>query len=301
MIKNKPEPKDFERQSVQYLIQALNLIRSNDEALEFIEDCDVRKEDYWGYHQGILNNSLTLLFLSLENYLKKEICGISPLLLLSGEPKKWGSTKSSKKFSELFIHQFDDLLVLYQELGLGELTDQTKAKLEDLRVKRNQITHGVTEGVLTPSYVLETFYTVAIHIWGPRKWWDQIKNHVFNEPLFGIYDSDHEKASVTTYVEFLASYLGKSKTGEMLGVNLKQRNYYCPSCHYWLNHEYEVTDSNYAILSPNSPVSKNLYCVVCDQNHGVDREPCQESDCKGNVIGGDGYCLTCWAEQDENR
>lgn len=294
MIQNKPEPKDFEKQSVQYLIQALKLIMLNDESFDLSGNCDVRKEEYWEYHQGILNNSLTLLFLSLENYLKKEICGVSPLLLLASEPKKWGSSKANKKFSELFIHQFDDLLVLYQELGLGDLTAQTKTKLEDLKIKRNQITHGVTEGVLTPKYVLETFYTIAVHIWGPRKWWNQLKSHVFNEPLFGTYDSDHEKASVTTYIKFLELYLGKKKSGDMLGVNLKQRTYYCPSCHYWLNHKIDGIDSKYAILTPNTATSKNLYCVVCDENYNVERTHCQEQNCNGNVIGGDNYCLTCW-------
>lgn len=299
MIMNKPKPKDFERQSIQYLVQALDLIISNDHSDEEIKDFDVRKEDYWKYHQGILNNSLTLIFLSLENFLKKQICTISPLLLLAGEPKRWGTSKSNKKYSELLIHQFDDLLVLYRELDLGQITDQTASKLEELRIKRNQITHGVIEDVITPKYVLETFHTLMVHIWGPKIWWDQLKSHVYNEPLFGIYDTDQERASVTSYIKFLVSYLGKSKAGEMLGVNLKQRNYYCPSCHYWLNHEFDVADSNYSVLKPNTPKSTNLYCVVCDTDYEVERVNCQESECKGNVISYDGYCLTCFAEQHE--
>ncbi|MCG7899015.1 MAG: hypothetical protein JAY85_11215 [Candidatus Thiodiazotropha weberae] len=300
MITNKPNQVDFERQSIQYLIQALDLIITNDPSSDDIEEHGVNKEDYWKYHQGILNNSLTLMFLSVENYLKKEICAISPLLLLTGEPKKWGVSKSNKKYSELFIHSFDDLLVLYQELGLGQITEQTASKLEELRIKRNQITHGVLEGIITPKYVLETFYTLMVHVWGSRIWWDQLKSHVFNEPLFGIYDTDHERASVTFYITFLISYLGKSKTGEMLGVNLKQRNYYCPSCNYWLNHEVDVGDSNFAVLTPNTPTSTSLYCIVCDTVYDVERVKCKEPDCKGNVIGGDGYCLTCFSEQYED-
>lgn len=296
MITNRPSPEDFEKQSIQYLIQSLDLIIKNSEGEEFVDMVEVEIDDYWKYHQGILNNSLTLLFLSLENYLKKEICTVSPMLLVAGEPKKWAKKNSDRKFSELFIHPFDDLLVLYTELGLGNITEQTASKLEEFRLKRNQITHGVLEEHITPEYILESFYIFMAHIWGHRQWWDQLKKHIYNEPLFGIYDTDHEKASVTTYIDFLVSYLGKSKTGEILGVDLKQRNYFCPSCHYWLNHEYEVTDSKYAVLKPNSSSSTNLYCVICDSNYTVFRKKCEEEGCKGNVIG-EGYCLTCFAEQ----
>ena len=298
MIVDRPAPKDFERQSIQYLIQSIDLITSNDHKDEDIEDYEVDMAECWKYHQGILNNSLTLLFLSLENLIKKEICKISPLMLLADEPKKWGGRTSSKKFSELFILQFDDLIAIYQELGLGKISDQTASKLEDLRKKRNQITHGVIEDNITPQYILDIFYTLMVHIWGPGIWWTQLKEHIFNEPLFGIYDSDHEKASVTTYIEFFVSYLGNKRTGEMLGHNLKQRNYFCPECHYWLNHEWDVTDSKYAILSPNTPSSETLFCVVCSASHNVERKKCQEDDCKGNVICMEGRCLTCFSEQD---
>ncbi len=301
MITNKPTPQDFERQSIQYLVQSLDLIQSNDHPEEELEDYECNKEEYWRYHQGILNNSLTLLFLSLENYFKKEICQISPLMLLADEPKKWGSKNVDRKFSEIFIHQFDDLIVLYQELGLGQISVQTAGKLEELRKKRNQITHGVLESNITPEYILDIFYTLAMHIWGPGNWWTQLKAHIFNEPLFGIYDDDHEKASVTSYIDFFITYLGKKHTGDMLGVNLKQRNYYCPECHYWLNHDFDVGDSKYSILSPNKPNSETLYCAVCEKTHNVERRDCKEDDCKGNVFCVEDRCLTCFVEDYEDR
>jgi len=303
MIINIPKPEDFEKQSIQYLAQALNLIRDRDK--EYIEEWlsemgpedHISKKQYWEYHRGILNNSLTLLFLSLENYLKKEICTVSPFMLIAEEPTKWRSRKTERPFSDLYILQFDDLLVLFQELDLGVITDQTATKLEELRRKRNQITHGVSDPNITPEYVLEIFYTIAIHIWGPRIWWDQFKSYMYNEPFFGVFNADFETASITYYVELLVSYIGKKKTGDVLGVNLKQRNYYCPYCQYNLNKDWDDSDSNYAILVPNKSDSNTLYCVVCDETHEVDRVKCVNKPCKGNVIGGDEYCLTCWCEQ----
>lgn len=300
MIIDKPTPHDFEKQSIQYLVQSIDLIYKNEEGLEYFDDYDVTKRKYWKYHKGILNNSLTLLFLSFENFLKKEICNVSPLLLLADSPKKWGDKKNIA-FNSLFIHQFDDLLALYQELGLGSLTGAAITKISDLKLKRNQITHGVVKDTITPKYILEVLYTIVIHVWGKGVFWNQLKTHIFNEPLFGLYDTDQEKSRISLYMDFFISYLEKKKTGEMLGVNLKQRNYYCPYCHYWLNYEAGNWESNYGILQPNSPKSTNLFCVVCGNNYRVSREKCSDTKCSGNVISEKGVCLTCFLDQDDER
>lgn len=296
MIINIPKPKDFEKQSVQYLMQALNLIYEKERELEYFDkNEDERKktrDKYWSYHQGILSNTLALLFLSLENYLKREICNVSAFLLLADAPRKWKTSKNTE-YNELFIHQFDDLLVLYFELGLGAINEYTIAKLEELRKKRNQITHAVLTERLTSEYVMNVFYTLVRHIWGPKVWWDQLKNHIFNEPMFGAYDSDIEKAYLNFYVDFFVSYFGLKRTGEIFGVNFKQRRYYCPYCDYWLNHDDDIGEAKYAILFPNKPTSTNLYCVVCGQNYKVIRSNCVDEDCKGNVISEDETCLTC--------
>ena len=93
------------------------------------------------------------------------------------------------------------------------------------------------------------------------------------------------------------TYIGKKKTGDILGVNLRQRNYYCPYCNYYLNKDWDESDSNFAVLHPNSQHSKRIFCIVCGETHEVDRTQCIHKPCKGNVIGGDDYCLTCWGEQ----
>ena len=52
MIVDRPAPKDFERQSIQYLIQSIDLITSNDHKDEDIEDYEVDMAECWKYHQG---------------------------------------------------------------------------------------------------------------------------------------------------------------------------------------------------------------------------------------------------------
>ena len=305
MIVNKPTPEDFEKQEIQYLHQSINLIYDKDQYQqewldkETLESIELNEIEYWKFHQGILNNSLTLLFPSLENYLKKKICYISPLLLLADEPRKWRSKHKDINFSDLYIHQFDDLLILYTELNLGNIASNTSQILDELRNKRNKITHGILEENITPKYIFETLYTISINIWGEKEWWRKFKSHELNEPLFGIYDHDIERSLVTRYIYFFISHIGKKKTGEMIGVNFKQRNYYCPYCQNWANHDVDTYDCNFSILVPNKPKSENLYCPVCGENYKVIRKPCIDEECPGNVISEDGmYCLTFYCEQE---
>lgn len=297
MIIDKPEPKDFEKQSVQFLLEALDLIRSRTLTKSDVEVLDIREEDHWKYHQGTLNTSLTLIFLSLENHLKREICDISPLLLLAGEPKRWKTSNPDKKYSSLYMHQFDDLLALFRELHLGQISTQTTSDLKELRQKRNQITHGFITEEITPEYVLKVFHTLIVNIWGPKTWWAQFKKYLHLEPASNSKFDPSPKGNVTNYIDLLVFHLGKSKTGEILGVNLKQRNYHCPSCTYIPDKHTEPT--NYAILKPNESASTVLYCVICDNHFEVERKDCQIDECKGNVfgnmtcLGSDDCCLTC--------
>ena len=130
MIINEPTPQEFKNLSVQYLVQAVDHLYKTELAslgpLEMEDEEATTK--FWHERQGILGNSLIMLFLSIENYFKHEICKLSPLLLISGDPKSW-KTHKEKDFEELYIHQFDDLSVLYQEIKKEKLSVQNKRKI----------------------------------------------------------------------------------------------------------------------------------------------------------------------------
>lgn len=89
MLRNIPEPEDFALLSVQYLAQAIDHILNTEKNFGDFTLSDTEYTDEpWEHHQGILGNSLIMLFLSIENYLKSEISKVSPLLLISNEPSK---------------------------------------------------------------------------------------------------------------------------------------------------------------------------------------------------------------------
>lgn len=303
MIINQPTPDLYEKQCIRFLLQGLNMITSspfNDPSTEeYISEIEVKEEDYWQYHQGVLQNSVVLIFLSLENYLKMKICEVSPLLLIDESPRNWKTIASDKSFDKMYIRQFDDLVILYLELGLGKLSSSSIQKLLLLKDKRNQIIHGIPPETLTANYIFEIIYDYLSNLWNDSTWWVKFKDLLFNEPLFGSYDSDFEQCSVINYIDCMVKYLGKAKTGELFGINLKQRLYYCPYCHKSLNSDFDYYENMYALLRPNTSTSKKLYCIVCGETYDIKREKCNNADCKGNVIDQDNICLTCLSDNSE--
>jgi hypothetical protein len=297
MIQNKPSFEVYEKQCVRFFIQSIKLILASPFNTpgdkDYLDEANCNEEDYWNYHQGVLQNSLVLLFLSIENYLKMSICKITPLLLLEDAPRDWKTITTDRDFEKLFMKQFDDLFALYLELGLGKLDPKTISKLSTLKDNRNKIIHGVLQENITPQYIFGVISDFLTYLWNDGNWWAELKEHLFNEPLFGIYDTDFEQASVIKYIDCFVKYLGLKDAGVLFGTNFKQRRYYCPSCHYALNHDWDYSENKYAVLVPNTPKSEFLYCPVCDEKHKIMRMDCKGIECKGNVIDEDGLCLSC--------
>lgn len=297
MLTNKPEPIVFERQCIRFFIQALDMIIkspfSEPEAKKFYEEADCKEIEYWKYHQGILQNSIVLLFLAIENYLKLKICEVTPLLLIDDSPRNWRTLTCDKPFEKMYIKQFDDLLVLFVELGFGRVNDQTINKLIELKEKRNKIVHGILQDDIVPKYIFEIAFDFIYFLWADNTWWQKLIKHLFEEPLFGLVDSDFESASVVKYIDNFVKYLGLQKTGKILNVNFEQRLYYCPTCHYALNHNFSYNDEPYSFLVSNKPTLNNLFCPICDMNHKVLRLKCNNPQCKSNVISEEVLCLTC--------
>lgn len=77
MIKNIQKSGDFTTLSVQYLAQSIDLILNTELAFgDYVLNSEDITDERWEYHQGTLGNSLIMLFLSIENYLKSEICKV---------------------------------------------------------------------------------------------------------------------------------------------------------------------------------------------------------------------------------
>ena len=305
MIKNKPNPEEFQSLSIQYLAQSIDHLLKTEMALAVHGDWETNKlEEEWEQRQGILGNSLIMLFLAIENYLKYQICKVDPLLLLGGEPSKWGLTGADKDFEDLYIHQFDDLLVVYQEITSKVIEAKVKTTLEGLRKKRNKYTHGLHREILEPSYIVEAQAIFLAGLWGDT-WVYDFKSVMLTESLYGLSSDEEEHMQLLYYYKFFEKYLSVKTFRALIGMPKDGRRYLCPYC---TNNAVEsglLFEANYALLEPNKHESNEVKCWVCDCHSEVERRGCTENDCPANVIFPEDpcyehvsdCCLTCGSAQ----
>ena len=306
MIKNKPNPEEFKNLSIQYLAQSIDHLLKTEVALAIHGDWETNElEEEWESRQGILGNSLIMLFLAIENFLKYEICKVDSLLLLAGEPSKWGSFGDDKDFEELYIHQFDDLLVIHQEVGSKPIDADVKTKLEELRKKRNKYTHGLHREILEPSYIVESQAIFLTGLWG-QEWLQDFKSVMLTEPLYGLSSDEEEHMQLLNYYKFFEKYLTSKEFRKLIGMPEDGRRYKCPYCSNNAIESGLIVEANYSRLEPNEPESTEIKCWACSGYAEIQRKDCTEEDCPGNVIFPENSyyehvtdsCLTCGAMQD---
>lgn len=306
MIKNKPDSQEFKNLSVQYLAQSIDHILKTEIAISYHGDwAGDDFDEEWESRQGILGNSLIMLFLAMENYIKYKICLVNPLLLLSGEPSKWGAAGEDKNFEDIYIHQFDDLLVIYQEITSTKLPPSINAQFQDLRSKRNKYTHGLHREFLVPNYILQSLVAFLSGIWD-SSWIKDFKSVMIAERLYGMFDGEEEDIQLMQYFVLFEKYLTNKEFCSLIGMPVEGRRYLCPFCSDNLVETgTALLEANYAKLTPNDPSSTEVTCWVCGHETEIERRDCCQSDCKGNVIftGETTYnhfsstCLTCGNEQ----
>lgn len=304
MITNKPSPEEFKSLSIQYLVQSVDLLLKTEMALCVHGDWDTNDdlEEEWEMRQGTLGNSLIMLCLSIENFFKFKICKINSMLLVSDDYAKWEESEEYKDFEDLYIHQFDDLVTIYQEISPKKLEVTVQERLSDLRKKRNKYTHGLHREFLHPKYVIESISIFLTNLWG-SEWIEDFKTFMLMEPLYGLSTEDEEQMQLLHYYKFFEKYLKDKKFRKLIGMPMNGRRYLCPFCVNCSNESGILIQAKYALLAPNEPDSTELKCWICNSYAEVERRDC--SDCPGNVVyPEDSYhehtsncCLTCGAAQ----
>ena len=304
MITNIPTKEDFELLAKENLIQSFNLLFKVYDEYDNYEEIkeDVELEDIWKYHRGTIRTSLILLHQGVEGLMKSVICDTTPLLLIDKPRCDWPSLpqSASKDFDNLYTISGENLLNTFCAVKSNIIKDQELIQfVEDIRQKRNQMVHGVSQTSISIKYIIESILK-SFTIWFDKDiWLLELKSNLIENPLFGYTDYEYERALSYKYLDFCLTMLGKSKLSKYLSINLKTRNYYCPECKHYVEHEYGELSSKWAYLSPNKPNSTSLLCINCSKTFFVIRKECNLNGCKGNVIYDDTdedvlRCLTCF-------
>ncbi|MDW9143561.1 hypothetical protein SE938_12400, partial [Legionella pneumophila] len=284
-----PTPDNFKIQAINYLIHAIDLLYKSEieNPMLFLSnnsDYLLDSEEHWLQNQTTLLNALAMLFLSVENYLKTQICTISPYLLIAKKPSEW-----NKDFKELHFHSFEDLIELYERVFNKEKT--LKNKFDKLRRIRNIFNHGLQDEDILPNFVINYVYDFLTDLWG-IDWVKEIKKEIPFLPDMSYVDNEsYPSARLSQYVYFIEKYLGKRKIKKLLGMG-NSRRYICPSCIHIANVIENCTNNfSYASLDPNTPDSTLLRCFICDKKYKITRGSCIY--CPGNVLftnNNDFYC-----------
>lgn len=301
MIKNLPTRDNFKSLAKDCLIQTTNNLFEigkdyNEHKNDVYEDLD--EGEIWEHHKGDLRTCLVLIFQGLELYLKGEICNESPFLLLDTPRQDWPTNPESvnKDFNELFTVSGDQLLRTFNAVYPHQETKKEINEIfNDIRKKRNIITHSSPSFEITPKYLLETTIKCFTLFEGKDQWWILTKQNIVDHPLFGYGDYDYELANLVFRLEFIKEKTGLKFLSKHSNFELTARKYHCPYCSRYLSDlgvdNMEIT--KWAILNPNKPTSENIICYSCQNTSRIERIKCTNGGCKGNVISDDNVCLTC--------
>ncbi|MEQ8927120.1 MAG: hypothetical protein RLO81_14970, partial [Fulvivirga sp.] len=165
---------------------------------------------------------------------------------------------------------------------------------ELLRKRRNVIMHSSPEFDISPKELIESTIQIISLFEGDDQWWSLIKQYHVDHPLFGWSDYDYELSHLLFRLQFIKNYSTLGYLNRYTTVELKSRKYLCPYCTKYLTDlgysEEEIP--RWSFLKPNKPTSNAIFCFSCQQNFEIEREPCHEDGCKGNVLY-EGLCLTC--------
>jgi len=299
MITNLPSSNDFENVAKQCLTQAFNIVYGIDKELVYVDE--VPSEDVWEYHLGDLSTSLILVYQAIESLMKAQICQESTLLLIDLKRTDWPTMpdQADKDFNELFTIGGEALQKTYGAAISPAKADKDLMKfVDDIRLTRNKIIHGVSREYLDPEYLIEITLNTYTYFLGKDSWWLTMRELHINNPLFGIFNNNYEEANLIEKLDYVEEVVDQAELRKHFSLDLKSRRYYCPWCQSSLAEEDGDLETQWALLIPQKKKgATEIKCINCQRTHPVTRQKCNQADCKGDVMAEEEICLTCNSDQ----
>lgn len=291
MITDLPNSEDYKSQGREWLLQSFDIVYDYSEELEYLEDW---KDSDWHFHKGKLSTVLVLIHQAIESVLKSEIIQTSPYLLIDLASSSWPTLPKStdKSFNELYTINSEALLRVFCATSRLDKNKKELVKIfEEIRIKRNQIVHGIHKEILKPEYLINLQFKVSREFF-EANFWNLMKEEEKNHPLYNELEEEDLITELYARLKLIEKHLSKRKFQNLM--NIEGRGYLCLSC----TQHSQDWDLKTVFLQPNGPNSKKATCIICDETYRLIRENCWNKDCKGNVIHLDTEtdwktCLTC--------
>lgn len=304
MIIDIPKKTDFYRSGFSMLNLAWDSIMSlylelEDSQLEEWDDSGEETEEYWRAAQYPISVAIALAQQGIELLLKGRIADVSPFLLLVGNPREWpkGCNEKDTPFADFRTIDAHDLMRTHDCIVSERLKATFKTRYEYLRRLRNTVFHSVDKNTRTSSKdVIEAILEAVDSLAQPESWINIRRDYLENNPTAKVYSADYVHVALVREFTRLISVLSTAELKRFFKFNKRQRLYVCLNCLSECKSVDVDCESKFAILSPNTPKSKQLYCPLCDSHTPVIRKNCSYNGCKGNVLalyGGSAVCVTC--------
>lgn len=304
MIVDVPTPADFRTAGLNQLYLAWQIAMASlqefDEALSYgAEDDANARADYWSRSQPALANAYSLIQQAMELALKGRIATISPLLLI-GDPGDWPGRAASEDVSFGDFRTLDaaDLVKVHNSIATPRLDDDFKAFWDEVRRERNKIMHSVIPKAFDPSDVVRAILTAAQALFAETRWPQRLLDMEEDGRLAALGFNDNVQNDVMRQVEAALTHLTTAEAKRFLGFDKDQRAYICPHCYFAANKDWQEVWPHLTQFTAKTAGATELACIVCETVTAVERTPCQDPDCKGDVIA-ESVCLTCARLQDE--
>ncbi len=253
-------------------------------------------EKYWAAARRTLSTSLTVVQQGAELILKGRIAEISPYLLISDPPARWPSPYegASIDFSQFRTVDAQDLVRILDTFGGQQFSPAFVERFHALRERRNAIMHSV--GLATSIDVMEVVDAILYmhkELFPTENWATVRLKFLENSPDSELGSGEYSTNRTCWEFSIVKSLLKPAEVKTYMNVDAKQRSYLCPRCLDQANRDAGF-EFKLAVLRPKGPSATRVYCPVCNAEHDVIREDCEQAECPGNVIDGDSNrCLTC--------
>ena len=129
-----------------------------------------------------------------------------------------------KDFNDFYTTPSESLLYTYAATLPAKIEESLVTHIDEIRVLRNQIVHGIPKRKLSPKYLIDKILNTYLFFESKDSWWDrQIESH-FNHPLAQYYNSTYEFARFAERLEYVEAQVGKAKLANHFTFSIKGRS-----------------------------------------------------------------------------
>lgn len=260
--------------------------------------------DYYEHCQAELETIYALAAQASELAMKARICEVSPFLLLLGNGASFSETSENVDFSELRTIDAVDLPNAVNAICPTKVSGRFKQIFTEIRKLRNKIAHlGGAGKASDPRDVMRLLVEQYAELWPDpyflKNWIEYIGSRRFSYFHDGKWTSAEMEFAEIQGTCF--SLLSKGEFKKLIGFPKAQRRYICQNCVYAGGlHRNDMGTGDLTTAFLVKP--DKLLCQLCTETTTVERKPCSEDDCKGDVISIDEpfpeQCHTCGMDQE---